>query len=140
MAVEHQNSRPTSLILVSFCLISRSEVVQGQGRPQFLALIVLGDSTLDTGNNNNINTPGKCNFLPYDRDFPGRIPTECFSNGKLTSDFLGIISKYSTFIFLYTFQRLIIFLSLISVYFELQLRPWVSKNNPCIPRPTIDVG
>ena len=116
MAAEHQNSRLTSLILVSFCLISRSEVVQGQGTPQFPALIVLGDSTLDAGNNNNIDTLAKCNFLPYGRDFPGGIPTGCFSNGKLTSYFLGIISKYSMFIFLYTVQGLIIFLSLISVY------------------------
>ena len=106
MVAKHQNSWPTSLILVSFCLISRSEVVQGQGTPQFPALIVLGDSTLDVGNNNNINTPTKCNFPPYDRDFPGGIPTGRFSNGKITSDFLGITSKYSTFIFLYTFQGL----------------------------------
>ena len=125
MVAEHQNSRPTGLILVSFCLISRSEVVQGQGTPQFPALIVLGDSTLDARNNNNIDTTAKCNFPPYDRDFPGGIPTGRFSNGKLTSDFLGITSKYSMFIFLYTFQGLIIFLSLIFVYFELQLQPWV---------------
>ena len=96
----------TTLILVCFCLISSSEVVQGQGTPQFSALIVLGDSTLDAGNKNNINTSAKCNFSPYGRDFPSGIPTGRFSNGKLTSDFLGITSKYSTFIFLYTFQGL----------------------------------
>ena len=70
---------------------------------------MLVDSTLDAGNNNNINALAKCNFLPYDRDFPGGIPTGRFSNGKLTSDFLDITSKYSTFIFLYTFQGLNIF-------------------------------
>ena len=120
MAAEHQNSPSmaaswklefiaTTLILVCFFLISSSEVVQVQGTPQFPALIVLGDSTLDVGNNNNIKTPAKCNFPPYDRDFPGGIPTRRFSNGKLTLDFLGMTSKYSTFIFLYTFQGLNIF-------------------------------
>ena len=84
-------------------------MVQGQGTPQFLALIVLGDSTFDAGNTNNIDTPVKCNFPPYGRDFPGGIPTGRFSNGKLTSYFLGITSKYSKFIFLYTFQGLNIF-------------------------------
>ena len=67
---------------------------------------MLGDSTLDIGNNNNINTPTKCNFPPYDRYFPGRIPAGRFSNGKLTLDFLGMTSKCPTFIFLYTFQGL----------------------------------
>ena len=139
MAAKHQNSRLTSLILVSFCLISRSEVVQGQGTPQIPALIVLGDSTLDVGKNNNINTSAKPNFPPYHRDFPSGIPTRCFSNGKLTSDFLGIISKYSTFIFLYTFQGLnnfsVSFLYILSCSFGLGYQ----RNNPCIHRPTTDV-
>ena len=117
MAAEHLNSPSmeaswklefivTTLISVCFFLISSSEVVQGQGKPQFPALIVLGDSNIDAGNNNNINTPAKWNFPPYGRDFPGGIPIGRFSNGKLTLDFLGMTSKYSTFIFLYTFQGL----------------------------------
>ena len=130
----------TTLISVCFCLISSSEVVQGQGTPQFPTLIMLGDSTLNAGNNNNINTLAKRNFPPYDIDFPGGIPTGRFSNGKLTSDFLGIISKYSTFIFLYTFQGLnnfsVLFLYILSCSFDLRYQ----RNNPCIPRPRTDVG
>ena len=152
MAAEHQNSPSmaaswklefvaTTLISVCFCLISSSEVVQGQGTPQFPALIMLGDSTLDVGNNNNINTPVKCNFLPYCRDFPGRIPTRRFSNGKLTSDFLGITSKYSTFIFLYTFQGLNIFSqSHFCIILNYNFGLGYERNNPCTPRPTTDVG
>jgi hypothetical protein len=79
----------TAFFVVSFCLTICSEVVQGQGTPRFPALLVLGDSTLDAGNNNAINTPAKSNFAPYGRDFPGGVPTGRFSNGKLTSDFLG---------------------------------------------------
>lgn len=64
-------------------------MVQGQGTPRFPAILVLGDSTLDAGNNNRINTPAKCNFPPYGRDFPGHVPTGRFSNGMLASDFLA---------------------------------------------------
>ncbi|GLJ48092.1 hypothetical protein SUGI_1015380 [Cryptomeria japonica] len=59
------------------------------GSSRFPAIMVFGDSTLDPGNNNNINTPAKANFPPYGRDFPGRIPTGRFTNGKLSSDYLA---------------------------------------------------
>nr|DAD41676.1 TPA_asm: hypothetical protein HUJ06_015999 [Nelumbo nucifera] len=52
------------------------------------ALIVFGDSIVDTGNNNNLLTAVKCNFPPYGRDFMGGIPTGRFSNGRVPSDLL----------------------------------------------------
>jgi hypothetical protein len=63
------------------------------------------DSTLDAGNNNRINTPVKCNFPPYGRDFPGGVPTGRFSNGKLTSDFVGT-SKNPSYISIYAYAGL----------------------------------
>ncbi len=53
------------------------------------AFIVFGDSIVDTGNNNYIDTLVKCDFRPYGRDFIGGKPTGRFCNGKVTSDFLG---------------------------------------------------
>jgi hypothetical protein len=53
------------------------------------ALIVFGDSIVDTGNNNNIDTLVRSDFLPYGRDFMGGKPTGRFSNGKVPADFLG---------------------------------------------------
>ncbi|XP_071685605.1 GDSL esterase/lipase At2g30220-like [Rutidosis leptorrhynchoides] len=53
----------------------------------FTSVIVFGDSTADSGNNNYISTPFKADHLPYGRDFPGKIPTGRFSNGKLVPDF-----------------------------------------------------
>ncbi|GKV17738.1 hypothetical protein SLEP1_g28201 [Rubroshorea leprosula] len=53
------------------------------------AIIVFGDSTVDSGNNNEISTVLKSNFEPYGRDFPGRKPTGRFSNGRLATDFLS---------------------------------------------------
>ncbi|CAN1315101.1 GDSL esterase/lipase At5g42170 [Linum perenne] len=52
------------------------------------AVLVFGDSIVDTGNNNDLSSPAKCNFPPYGRDFQGGIPTGRFSNGKVPSDFL----------------------------------------------------
>ncbi|KAH7578442.1 hypothetical protein ACOSQ2_000299 [Xanthoceras sorbifolium] len=53
------------------------------------AIIVFGDSSVDTGNNNYIPTIAKCDFEPYGRDFPGGTPTGRFCNGRLPPDFLS---------------------------------------------------
>ncbi|KAL5735047.1 hypothetical protein ACOSP7_032908 [Xanthoceras sorbifolium] len=52
-------------------------------------ILIFGDSTVDTGNNNYIKTLAKGNYLPYGQDFPGHIPTGRFSNGKLVPDFIA---------------------------------------------------
>ncbi|KAM3709829.1 hypothetical protein ACJW31_02G203900 [Castanea mollissima] len=55
------------------------------------AVIIFGDSIVDTGNNNYIETVVKCDFPPYGRDFIGGKPTGRFSNGKVAADFLAEI-------------------------------------------------
>ncbi|KAK9940900.1 hypothetical protein M0R45_017534 [Rubus argutus] len=57
--------------------------------PKFPAILVFGDSTVDTGNNNYLKTLFKGNHYPYGLDFPGHVPTGRFSNGKLIPDFLA---------------------------------------------------
>ncbi|KAI3847280.1 hypothetical protein MKX03_006542 [Papaver bracteatum] len=59
------------------------------GTKKFPALIVFGDSTVDAGNNNQIPTLAKSNFLPYGQDFEGGKPTGRFCNGRLATDFLA---------------------------------------------------
>uniref|UniRef100_A0A0A0KC28 Uncharacterized protein n=1 Tax=Cucumis sativus TaxID=3659 RepID=A0A0A0KC28_CUCSA len=39
----------------------------------FLSILIFGDSTVDTGNNNFISTIFKANYSPYGTDFPGHI-------------------------------------------------------------------
>ncbi|XP_024982128.1 GDSL esterase/lipase At2g30220-like isoform X1 [Cynara cardunculus var. scolymus] len=56
---------------------------------KFPAILVFGDSTVDTGNNNYITTLSKANHYPYGKDFPGHVPTGRFSNGKLAVDLLA---------------------------------------------------
>ncbi|CAI8596596.1 unnamed protein product [Vicia faba] len=53
------------------------------------ALIVFGDSSVDSGNNNFIPTIARSNFEPYGRDFPNGNPTGRFSNGRLAPDFIS---------------------------------------------------
>ncbi|MCL7037091.1 hypothetical protein MKW94_007570, partial [Papaver nudicaule] len=59
------------------------------GTNKFPGLIVFGDSTVDAGNNNQILTLAKGNFLPYGQDFEGGKPTGRFCNGRLATDFLS---------------------------------------------------
>ncbi|WJX30833.1 hypothetical protein P8452_19328 [Trifolium repens] len=53
------------------------------------ALYVFGDSTVDAGNNNNLNTDAKVNRFPYGIDF-NNVSTGRFSNGKTFADILAI--------------------------------------------------
>ncbi|TXG67476.1 hypothetical protein EZV62_008751 [Acer yangbiense] len=53
------------------------------------AIIVFGDSSVDSGNNNGISTILKSNFEPYGRDFFGNQPTGRFSNGRIPTDFIS---------------------------------------------------
>jgi hypothetical protein len=55
----------------------------------FPAIFAFGDSILDTGNNDYILTLIKANFLPYGMNFPDKVPTGRFCNGKIPSDFIA---------------------------------------------------
>lgn len=71
------------MILAEFLLLlSRSEA-------KVPAVIVFGDSSVDAGNNNQIPTVARSNFVPYGRDFPGGVPTGRFSNGRVPTDFIS---------------------------------------------------
>lgn len=84
--------------LASFVLIILLQIHQtlalNKTAPKVPALIVFGDSIVDPGNNNAIETTVKCNFPPYGKDFPGHVATGRFSNGRIPSDILG---KYLNF-------------------------------------------
>ncbi|XP_074568248.1 GDSL esterase/lipase At4g26790-like [Curcuma longa] len=69
------------LLLYVACLAAASSSIP--------ALIVFGDSTVDTGNNNHVATVLRSNFRPYGRDFFGSRPTGRFCNGRLAPDFIS---------------------------------------------------
>ncbi|KAA8537493.1 hypothetical protein F0562_027101 [Nyssa sinensis] len=47
---------------------------------------MFGDSIVDTGNNNYLETIVKVNYPPYGKDFMGGKPTGRFCDGKVPSD------------------------------------------------------
>ncbi|KAK1441039.1 hypothetical protein QVD17_06875 [Tagetes erecta] len=80
---------------ILMCLVA-SLYFQGNNGTTYLpdnvsvpAIIALGDSLLDSGNNNYIKTLTKANFPPYGKDFVGGKPTGRFTNGKTLGDFLA---------------------------------------------------
>ncbi|KAL6544893.1 hypothetical protein OROMI_023755 [Orobanche minor] len=57
-------------------------------QPQVPCYFIFGDSLVDNGNNNDIQSLAKANYLPYGVDFPDG-PTGRFSNGKTTVDVIA---------------------------------------------------
>ncbi|KAF8687836.1 hypothetical protein HU200_042777 [Digitaria exilis] len=69
---------------------ARSSSPSTSPSPKVPAVIVFGDSTVDTGNNNAIGTILKSDFAPYGRDMAGGPkPTGRFCNGRLPPDFIS---------------------------------------------------
>ncbi|EAY85747.1 hypothetical protein OsI_07108 [Oryza sativa Indica Group] len=71
------------ILLLLLLLLGRTAAVGAR----VTAVIVFGDSTVDAGNNNAVQTVVRSNFPPYGRDFPGRRATGRFCNGRLATDF-----------------------------------------------------
>ncbi|KAL2347925.1 hypothetical protein Fmac_001925 [Flemingia macrophylla] len=59
------------------------------GKKLVPALYAFGDSSIDPGNNNNLNTPAKANAYPYGIDF-NNCSTGRYSNGKTFADLIAI--------------------------------------------------
>uniref|UniRef100_A0ACD5V4V9 Uncharacterized protein n=1 Tax=Avena sativa TaxID=4498 RepID=A0ACD5V4V9_AVESA len=81
-----------SLLLATLALSTGSgrSSVAASAAPGVTAVIVFGDSTVDTGNNNQIGTTLRSDFPPYGRDMPGGArATGRFGNGRLPPDFIS---------------------------------------------------
>ncbi|KAI9096364.1 hypothetical protein K1719_026083 [Acacia pycnantha] len=86
---EKQYPLPSLTQIFTLCsLLLCLRVQKGEAlKKNVSGIYVFGDSTVDPGNNNFVNTPFKSNFPPNGRDFPKQIPTGRFTNGKLITDF-----------------------------------------------------
>lgn len=72
--------------------LSAISTLNVNAQPLFPAILIFGDSTVDTGNNNyivSILSPNRADHRPYGKDFPSHKATGRFSNGKLVPDFLA---------------------------------------------------
>ena len=99
----------SSLLILS--MILSLPLTYGQLVP---APFLFGDSAVDVGNNNNLWTIVKANFPPYGRDFVNKTSTGRFSNGKLSTDFIGNLPPkptiFQSFVFLLQFSLMVIYL------------------------------
>ncbi|GAB2274955.1 hypothetical protein Dimus_009724 [Dionaea muscipula] len=75
--------------LLLLLLLLTTQLLCVLGHAKVPAVIVFGDSSVDTGNNNAIATILKSNFEPYGRDFEGGRPTGRFCNGRIPADFIA---------------------------------------------------
>ncbi|XP_039010088.1 GDSL esterase/lipase At1g71250-like [Hibiscus syriacus] len=73
--------QPNLTFFIFFTILIRVVVCQR-------ALFVFGDSLVDVGNNNFLNSVAKSNYFPYGIDF-NMQPTGRFSNGKTFVDIIG---------------------------------------------------
>jgi len=78
------NHNPT-ISIFGQCLPFKKKIVP--------AFYVFGDSTVDAGNNNNLNTLAKANVFPYGIYF-NNCSTGRFTNDKTFADIIGNISIY----------------------------------------------
>ncbi|KAF8377799.1 hypothetical protein HHK36_031184 [Tetracentron sinense] len=89
----HLKLASTSAISFSLLIVLRFHAIQAAitipNNETIPAAIVFGDSIVDPGNNNYLQTTVQCNFPPYGRDFKGGISTGRFGNGKVPSDLLA---------------------------------------------------
>ncbi|KAI7993753.1 GDSL esterase/lipase [Camellia lanceoleosa] len=67
------------------------------GKPQVPCYFIFGDSLVDNGNNNALQTIEKVNYLPYGIDFP-EGPTGRFCNGRNLADIIGQLLGFDRFI------------------------------------------
>ncbi|CAA0832393.1 GDSL esterase/lipase [Striga hermonthica] len=88
------------LFLVATALSTVSIVAQ----PQVPCYFIFGDSLVDNGNNNNIQSLARANYLPYGIDFPDG-PTGRFSNGKTTVDVIAELLGFDDYIPPYSSAR-----------------------------------
>ncbi|KAG8377955.1 hypothetical protein BUALT_Bualt08G0087600 [Buddleja alternifolia] len=77
------------LLWLSFSVPLLEAVINLPKNSKIPAVIVFGDSIVDTGNNNYIQTIVKVNYPPYGKDFKGGKPTGRFSDGKVPSDLIA---------------------------------------------------
>ncbi|XP_048332679.2 GDSL esterase/lipase At5g45670-like [Ziziphus jujuba] len=82
------------VVLVFGLWSSSSSVVRAA--PQVPCYFIFGDSLVDNGNNNQLQSLARADYLPYGIDFGG--PTGRFSNGKTTVDVIAELLGFDDYI------------------------------------------
>lgn len=78
-----------SVLAHAYAIIPATAFAAARDKVPAPAVFAFGDSTVDTGNNNFIQTVARGNYPPYGRDYAGGVATGRFSNGRLSADFVS---------------------------------------------------
>jgi len=79
-----------TLFITTTLLGSCNASAKAKTQPLFPAILIFGDSTVDTGNNNYPSqTIFRAKHVPYGIDLPNHSPNGRFSNGKIFSDIIA---------------------------------------------------
>lgn len=82
------------LLLLALLVVSSSMQLHVHAVPQVPCFFIFGDSLVDNGNNNGLQTKAVSNYRPYGIDLP-QGPTGRFTNGLTTADILGNLIELS---------------------------------------------
>ncbi|KAF3449818.1 hypothetical protein FNV43_RR05897 [Rhamnella rubrinervis] len=82
--------------LVVLALGLWSGIAGVRAAPQVPCYFIFGDSLVDNGNNNQLQSLARADYLPYGIDFGG--PTGRFSNGKTTVDVIAQLLGFDNYI------------------------------------------
>ncbi|PWA36853.1 SGNH hydrolase-type esterase domain-containing protein [Artemisia annua] len=85
------NLKPVAVLMLS------TLTLLANGESQVPCYFVFGDSLMDNGNNNYLDTTAKVNYPPYGIDFPDG-PTGRFSNGRNTADVIAELLGFKSYI------------------------------------------
>ncbi|MED6109954.1 hypothetical protein PIB30_038477 [Stylosanthes scabra] len=85
------------LLVVVLGLLSNNNINGVRGAPQVPCYFIFGDSLVDNGNNNQLQSLARADYLPYGIDFPTG-PSGRFSNGKTTVDVIAELLGFDDYI------------------------------------------
>ncbi|KAL5839227.1 hypothetical protein ACOSQ4_011835 [Xanthoceras sorbifolium] len=78
--------KPCLIVFITVAILRMKIFVVGT--PIVPCYFIFGDSSVDSGNNNELQTSAKVNYMPYGIDFP-KGPTGRFTNGLTTADLIA---------------------------------------------------
>lgn len=87
-------------IIASLSLSTSQSLINEISTTTTKALFIFGDSTVDPGNNNYIDTvpENKADYKPYGQNGFFEKPTGRFSDGRVIVDFIGMMHEYPIFL------------------------------------------
>ncbi|KAI4298188.1 hypothetical protein L6164_031777 [Bauhinia variegata] len=86
-----------NVILVAVLVVCTWSAGVG-AEPQVPCYFIFGDSLVDNGNNNELSSLARADYLPYGIDFQDGRPTGRFSNGKTTVDVIAELLGFDDYI------------------------------------------